>query len=96
MGTRWFKNAAEERANNLEGESLNQRVTGLRHLAWMDSEWMRAQMDRQMDGWTDGWVDGWKDSEWMMDGWTDGQIGDNSHHIFSDSSRKKQVPRLTD
>lgn len=45
-------------------------------------------MDGQMDGWTDGWVGGWKDSEWM-DGWMDRQIGDNSHYIFLDSSRKK-------
>lgn len=67
MGTAWFKNAAEERAKNPQGKSLNRRVTGLRHLEWMDSEWMGEQMDRQVGEWMDKWVDGWKKSE-QMDG----------------------------
>lgn len=70
MGTLWFKNAAGESANNLQGKSLNLRdKNGSKSLEWMDREWrVNRWIDRRMNGWTNGWMDGrivkrWAD-EW--------------------------------
>lgn len=75
------------------GESLNLRVTGMRHMEWMGTKWIHRWMDGcMMDGCRERWMAVWM-KVWYF------------YHVFLDISRNKrgsnwtgikQFPRLAD